>query len=84
MEGELKAVRKSAKHSTAKKTNNNDFNIANLTNDDFQKEKTPNKSELLLNLIKDDEFFHDERKKPFVTFKNNNHYPSVPATVRQK
>jgi hypothetical protein len=81
MEVRYEAARKSTKHPTAK--NNNNVSIENHTKDDLEKEKQSNKAELLLELVKNEEFFHDEQKRPYVTFKNDTHFETWPLDSKK-
>ncbi|MBI2786150.1 MAG: hypothetical protein HYX60_07560 [Legionella longbeachae] len=83
MEVISKAARKSAKTPTAKAKNNNNFNIENQSPEDIKQEKQPNKAELLLELVNDEDFFHDEQKNPFVTFKSGEHFETWPLECKK-
>lgn len=80
MECKTNAVRMSAKQLTAKTSanNNNDCNTDTLLNDNVQQDCAPSKTALLLELIKNEEFFHDEQNNPYITFKNMDHYETWP------
>ena len=86
MDFQDKAVRKSTKQPTAKvitKNNNNDSITTSHISENASQEKQSNKAELLLEIVIDEEFFHDEQKNSFVTFKNGDHYETWPLESKK-
>lgn len=67
------------KPSKLTKSNNNTA----ITNQDLPKDNPANKAELVLELVKNEEFFHDEQKMSYVTFKNVNHFETWPLDSKK-
>src|SRR3990167_7419223 len=54
-----------------------------LTSDDEDKRADFNKTSMLLELMEDVEFFHDERKQAYASFQNNDHTETWPIESHQ-